>query len=642
MAAHAPTGHPTLLPDLPPEIAWRIADALDSLVDVASLGATCTGLWQVCAGVAQHRTSALRAAARESMDAFVDEWQRFATECDDDADMASQYRNQRLFRPDGYDTHDDGTVDHYGPAQDDQTPDADASLSDTKDKGTEGDAGASVDPRLRFCCSYRLFDGKRLSLDKCTGAPDWSLHVKSHECNRFVCDACARALASAFDDPHHVKLPMERVRMSEPHVWAAVWHDMCPDVYVPTPPVQACRVPAGLDAWIDPDAAQCLADDIRRARSLFDKHCGPRQYDGINSGCVDGVFYDIEYWPADGHGGGSPTIDTASDFAGGDNADGAHYVVDDTDDADGAGLGMEEDGDGGDGGGDGGVYEGCDGFSENSDDESDNDDVVAWIASQRQSTCVDGDDYDETASDASRDDASDDCGCNRDVGDRVAEKNVERGSAPPAADVLADAGSADHHDDGSDAAGHLIVFGDESDDAPRQDPFKCMSSYGLFGDEGWPQRYSPENPAPAALVRIYHVPVLLMGNLRAWLPVGVSRETSTRPYEADVSRYVLVCCDPASPLWGAAMAVRVFTDRWPCIMWLPGADDARAAIEAYRRRPHAHSQKTPMGLREGFVHWLCTARRVPSPMEWKERRAAAIAARRPVVPLWTGFPRFRC
>lgn len=616
-----------LLSDLPCEIVWHIAGALDSLADVASLGATCTRLWQVCVGVTERRTHALRAAARESMDAFVDEWQRFATDHDDAA--ASQYRDPRLFHPNGCDTHDDGSdsaVDGHDRAPNEQTPDANsASPSDTADGSIDSDLDRGVDPRLRFCGSYRLFNLGSPPLEPCTGAPDWSLHVDSYECNRFVCDACARALAHALDDPHHVKWPMARVRMNEPHVWTAEWCGIRPDVYVPTPPVEACCVPAGLDAWIDPDAARCLAEDIRLARSLFDAECGPWQYDD-DDGDDNGLRGEEEDTPQGYHDDGIPATDAVVDCPDGDDT--ADWLVRGDGDGSDVDLNTEQDDDG--------AGEDCHDSFENTNNESDNDDVMALRARRCRERC-EGGGCDGITSDDSDSDSNDSGDSDRDNGDHSIGKNASCTILSAAA--LSSAGSVDHNGEGSDGTDHIVVFGDESDGAPRQDPFKCMRSEKRF-DDVWPPRYDHDNPAPTALVRIYHAPVLLMGNLRAWLPIGMSRETCARPHGADVTRYVLVCCDPASPLWGAAMAVRVLTDRWPCIMWLPGADDAREAVKAYRRRPHSRSQKTSMGLREGFVHWLCTARRVPTPMEWEERLAAAVAARRPVVPLWTGFPRF--
>nr|UMO79629.1 hypothetical protein [Pandoravirus aubagnensis] len=620
------------LSGLPSEVVWCIADALDSLADVASLGATCMDLWHVCIGVIQRRMHVLETGARESMDAFVDEWQRFATDYDDEAKGDC---DPCLSHPDGFSGHDsnaDDDDDDSGGDDDDGDDDEnckahefgifDGGASPPSDMA-DSDAGGSnvkraIDPRLRFCGSYRLFDVGGQPLDPCTGALDWSLHVNSYECRRFVCDACARALASALDDDHHIKWPMSRVRMDQPHVWAGEWCGVCADVYVPTPPVESCRVPVGLGAWIDPDAARCLAEDICRARSLFDADCGPLEKDDGGHAWGDGHEDDVDHIRQT-----NVTIEDRS----GDMADGNER--NNRDDADGNNPDAE-------------YYEEVEehwrNFYDNSDNESNNDDVLAARARRRRKDSeadnCDDPSYEDSDNNNDNDNGESSGGDSDHVNGK--KRGVAKDADTPTVVSFSNASSDQNGSGGSDnnnEADHVIVFGDESDGAPRQDPFKCIFGEDRFGD--WP-RYDHDNPAPAALVRIYHAPVLLMGNLRAWLPVGMSRQARTRPYGADVSRYVLVCCDPASPLWGAAMAVRVFTDRWPCIMWLPGADDARAAIEAYRRR----SQKTPMGLREGFVHWLCTARRVPSPMEWEKRRAAAIAARRPVVPLWTGFPRF--
>lgn len=633
------------LSDLPSEVVWCIADALGSLADVASLGATCMNLWHVCTGVTRRRMHVLETGARESMDAFVDEWQRFATDYDDEA---KECCDPCLFYPDQSSGHhsnadngdDSGGDDGDGDDDDDDGHEAhefersDGNASPPSDMA-DSDAGGSnakraIDPRLRFCGSYRLFDVGGQPLEPCTGALDWSLHVDSHECHRFTCDSCARALAIALDDPHHIKWPMARVRMDEPHVWAGEWCGICADVYVPTPPVGACRVPTGLGAWIDPDAARCLAEDIRRARSLFDAVCGPLEEGGDDGG---------HSWDNEDEGSGGDadfihqTDSTAQDRSNSMNHDDEENGRNNANDNNDPGVEYHEE-----------EEERWRDLYDNSDNESNNDDVIAARARRcRNDTAADNcDDLSYDDPDDSDDD-NDNGESNGDNSNHVNGKKRETAKGVDASTATSSSGASGDQDNisNNDEADHVIVFGDESDGALRQDPFKCMYSEKRFDIE-WPARYDHNNPAPAALVRIYHAPVLLMGNLRAWLPIGMSWKARTRPYGADVSRYVLVCCDPASPLWGAAMAVRVLTDRWPCIMWLPGADDARAAIKAYRQRPCARSQKAPMGLREGFVHWLCTARRVPTPMEWEKRRTAAIAARRPVAPLWTGFPRFTC
>ncbi|QBZ80721.1 hypothetical protein pclt_cds_123 [Pandoravirus celtis] len=166
--------------------------------------------------------------------------------------------------------------------------------------------------------------------------------------------------------------------------------------------------------------------------------------------------------------------------------------------------------------------------------------------------------------------------------------------------------------------------------APCHDPFRRLTHSGRYAWWG--------SAAPAALVRIYHVPVSIMGNLRAWLPIGMTKGRYRQPHRGDITRYVLVCCDPTSPLWGAAVAVRSVTDRWPCISWLPAADNVVAALAVYRTSIHKPTAAT--GLREGFVDWLCTARRTPTPLTWEARRDAAIARGQPVLPHWTGFPHF--
>jgi hypothetical protein len=343
-----------------------------------------------------------------------------------------------------------------------------------------------------------------------------------------------------------------------------------------------------MEAWIDADAAAHLARDIQRARRLLDAEHGA-------SGKIDYYDYyayndnDIYNAEAVAKLGIVPRTVVQADLDYCDSDDGESDMR----------------------------------YSDSGDDD-----------------LVLKDDYDGGESNLERANSDDNDDDNK-LNDGGSTDLVQRTGGWPAAhpvpaitiETACGAGSG-AVDDGADGDDHrngppYMVALDDKRDAPYCDPFRYMSHSGRYS--WW------ASGTPAALVRIYQVPASIMGNLRAWLPIGMVKDPCRQSHRGEIARYALVCCDPASPLWGGIVAVRSVTDRWPCISWLPAANNAMAALGTYCKSVH---EPTTASLRDGFVRWLCTARRTPSPITWEGRREAAIARVQPTLPHWTGFPHF--
>lgn len=321
------------LVDLPPEVLSIVVGWLERPRDLASLGATCSCMHAVCSDASRRRLRANQLAARASMDAFVDEWQRIAANCDDDeikyrrvdakrecaamsCDAADEDRRGNGGRNakgepcrNSNDDNDGGVQDddargygitnvgyngggNEGSADDDgddvqydhDTSDNNSTQSTDKVVGGDDDDVArddddsdhgmpttqAVGSRFYRCVRSHVFDLGSPALDPCTHTPDWSLHSKlPGSTSGFLCDACAHGVSVLHGDSDHTRWPMTRIHLDRPHVWANCRGGV-PTSYASTPPVGALRVPEGMDAWIDAHAAACLVQDIHRARHLLD------------------------------------------------------------------------------------------------------------------------------------------------------------------------------------------------------------------------------------------------------------------------------------------------------------------------------------------------------------------------------------
>ncbi|BCU02839.1 hypothetical protein [Pandoravirus japonicus] len=662
-----------LLTGLPTDILYAIVARVPSASDASSLGATCLSMHHVYERlVAGRRHRALTAAALR-MGTFVDDWERFAAHYDDelflcnvDEDRGDEYQEEEdapltdARPPDRASLLcDDALVLHAVDACEPKDASAadDTSTSDTDDWSLGGGASTRCFQLPRTAPSLA-----GVSIEPCTDEPDWSLDVNLPDdgnCHRnYMCDACARLAGRVLDDPDHVKWPMVRIDMDRPHVWTRDWAGICPAAYVPTPPVGELRAPRGLESWIDAEAAQCLADSIHVARSIFDATFAP-YLDGyvgpVPLECDPArIIYRSSLIPTEADGDGDAGEQRPAMYVTRALHCSSYYK-----------WHADENGHGDDG-----VDEGRDHDSDYDHDSIDgeaSDDEMQVVgeatSGERQHvdetsddgglepSVPDGDDDGEWSGREDRSEGDKDTISSDDDNDRSDNEDVDgqRRDRSRLDDAMAAARKAGRDDErerweSRDDAGRpvAVVTIDASEGAPRQDPFVGFDQYDRFGSC---LRYCVDNVPPAALVRVHHTLPSVVGNPRAWLPIGATRVPCRRPERGYIWRYVLVCCDPSSPMWGAAMVVRAMTDRWPSIVWLPGADDARAAIETYRR-DHHHRRQGParaLGVREGFVHWLCTSRRLPAPSHWKILRDGAIKAGQPAVPTWTGFPRFdRC
>ncbi|AVK75939.1 hypothetical protein pneo_cds_332 [Pandoravirus neocaledonia] len=698
-----------LLTDLPADILYAIAAHVPSVKDASSLGATCLAMHQVYAYlVAGRRHRALATAARRMGD-FVDEWERFAMHyddesflCDVDEDMGEGADRLTDAAPDL-----DGapTSDADDEPNDGSGPDDDMTTSDSDGWSSEDDGYAA-----RRCLQLSLAESSiaGISIDPCTHAPDWSLDVDlPRYCNNsrnYMCNACARLAGHILNDPDHVRWPMVRINMDQPHVWAKDWIGIATMNYVPTPPVGELRAPEGLEAWIDADAAQRLADSIHAARSIFDAtfapylngYTGPVPFECTPTNVIrrsslvspeagDGAqgdqrparyatqtlhCYSYYKWHTDEDEHESDADEYDDQEGDGVDGDASHVGSIDLDTSDGElQVGDEtardelQRADGTDGGGTTGASipdnnrvrsgVGSDQDTLSSDDNGslDNEDLdVQYEARRRREEAIDaarGYDPAGTDVDSVSPIHADGDNVESHAGDTSLSSYVRALNVDDIIDHEAYTACRSYERDrweARDSAGRPVatVKIDTSEDAPRQHPFVGFSQYDRFDSC---KRYYADNVPPAALVRVHHTLPSIVGNPRAWLPIGATRIAFRRPERGYILLYVLVCCDPASAMWGAAMAVRAVTDRWPAIVWLPGADNVRAAIEAYRR-DHHHRRRgaaLALGVREGFVYWLCTSRRLPVPPHWEILRKGAIKAGQPAVPMWTGFPRFdRC
>lgn len=677
-----------LLTDLPSDILYEIVARVPSARDASSLGATCLSMHRVYEHLVAGRRHRALATAALRMGTFVDDWERFAADYDDELFLNEVYedRGDEEDAPladacpsDGAPTlydDDDLALDAIGAREPRDTPAAD-------DTSTFGAAdwplvdGAST-RCLHLPCAESLLAG--VSIEPCTSTPDWSLDIDLPDganCHRhYLCDACARLAGHILDDPDHVKWPMARIDMDQPHVWTRDFAGICPAAYLPTPPAGELRAPRGLESWIDADAAQCLADSIHVARSIFDATFAPYLDGYVGPAPLEckpaRVTYRSSLIPAgaddgsDGAGEQRPglyvtrALHCYSYYKWHADEDG-HENDDSEEDRD-HDIGYDHDDDAieGETSDDGEWSDGEDGSegdndtisSDDDDDRSDNEDVNAQ---RRDCSRL------HEAMAAMRKAGHDNNDSNRVPPNKGANEDSAQSQSAAASlsscvGLLNCDARIDHEAyaacrsyererwETRDDAGRpvAVVTIDASDGAPRQDPFVCFHQYDRFGSC---LRYCVDNVPPAALVRVYHALPSVVGNPRTWLPIGATRTPCRRPERGHTWRYVLVCCDPASPMWGAAMVVRAMTDRWPSIMWLPGADNVLAAIETYRR-DHHHRRQGPalaLGVREGFVYWLCTSRRLPVPSHWHILRDGAIKAGQPAIPAWTGFPRFdRC
>ncbi|AGO83579.1 hypothetical protein psal_cds_127 [Pandoravirus salinus] len=584
---------PSLL-DLPTEVLAIVVAWLGRPKDMVGLGATCSRMHVTCKDTAERHMRVARLAAWASIDAFVDEWQRIAVDCDDKG-VALRLADRRRIcaakscdAADGSNGDQNGAEDSHHDASSDDEGDYAYDVydaGDSDDAQDSGDAGSDVDdddagPYLaggfvgRRCVRGPVFNVDSPAFAHCTHTPDWSLHCKLPDgTTDFVCDTCARGVSITLDDPDHTRWPMSRIRLGAPHVWANR-HCNSPTSYARTPPVvDGLRVPAGMDAWIDADAAAHLTRDICRARRLLDAEYGP-------SGVIN--YYDHEAYN-----------------------DNSAYDADAV-----AKLGVVPRT----------VVQSDLGYNDSDDGESDDDNSTAIGRVKRQSAACAASWYatghaDDVDGDVDGKEEDDDINKDFDVDGHDQNKGF---------------GDDDDDDDDCESNECEVVLDKNGKGAPCHDPFRHLtlsSRYAWWGSAG-----------PAPLVRIYHAPVSTMGNLRAWLPIGMTVGRHRQPHRGQIARYVLVCCDASSPLWGAAMAVRSVTDRWPCISWLPAADNITAALAVYRQS--VHKPTAGASLREGFVDWLCTARRTPAPWTWEARRNAASARGQPVLPRWTGFPHF--
>jgi hypothetical protein len=615
------------------------------------------------------------------VDEFVDDWQRFAADYDDDRFIRNLPSDDDDRDDDDsvYDDDDDDLFDVYDDYERDYpvTPNHRPRKVDDRPLVDVPDALASAlmshggEPSKQRPVPQRCLYMDRAALPStavregpCTLAPDWSLDMDlPWGINRYqhMCDECARQVGALLDDPDHVKWPMVRMPMGQPHVWAQDWVGIKPCAYVPTPPVGVLLVPEGLEPWIDADAARCFADSIHVARSTFDAtfapyldgYSGPVPLYLLDDEVVTHTWTRVQETTGDG---GDDDGDGDSDDSDDDTTAQSRYVYrklhryayyktnEDTDDDDGQhDDDMDEDD-----------------VDDNRDRDSADDEDCPDGAEIRSQHVVHGDGNDKGG--GSRDGQSDTQTITKDVEDHIATLDCLSTSSPPSSGYDSSGTEGDLSDDEDYAAYRasrsydkpkprkiksaadppvVPVTIDVSQDAPRQDPFHCLRHDNRFSCT---PRYETTSLPPAGLVHIYHAPPSYVGNPRAWLPIGATKSAWHRPERGDIWRYVLVCCDPASPLWGAAMVVRAVTDRWPCISWLPGADNARTAIETYRRHHHHRrvGRALPLDSRKGFVYWLCTARRQPLPFKWASRQSKAIDAGQAVVPSWTGFPRFRC
>lgn len=640
-----------LLTDLPTDILYAIAARVPSTRDASSLGATCLSMHHIYEHLVSGRRQRALAAAALRMGTFVDDWERFAADYDDELFLRNVDEDR------GEEDEEDAPLTYAhpsdrasvlddGPALDaagahepkDTSAVDDTPTSDTDDWSLDGGGSTRC---FRLPCVEPSLAGA--SIEPCTHTPDWSLDVDLPDdgnCHRdYMCDACARLAGHVLDDPDHVKWPMVRIDMDQPHVWTRDWVGICPAAYVPTPPVGELRAPRGLESWIDADAAQCLADSIHAARSIFDATFAP-YFDGyVGPVPLECNPPHVTYR--------SSLVPTEADDSDSDNAGQQRpglYVTralhcysyykwhtdedghEDEDADEGRDHDSDHDHD----------HDSIEG--ETSDDEMQ---VVSEATrGERQyadetsngggldASALDGDDGEwsggEDGSEDDEDTISSDDDNRSDNEAYAACRSYER----------------ERWESRNDAGRPVaVVTIDASEGAPRQDPFVGFDQYGRFGSC---LRYCVDNVPPAALVRVHHTLPSVVGNPRTWLPIGATRVPCRKPERGHIWRYVLVCCDPASPMWGAAMVVRAMTDRWPSIVWLPGADNVCAAIETYRR-DHHHRRQGPalaLGVREGFVRWLCTSRRLPVPSHWRILRDRAIKAGQPAVPMWTGFPRF--
>ncbi|AGO85331.1 hypothetical protein psal_cds_1105 [Pandoravirus salinus] len=701
-----------LLIDLPADILYAITTCVPSDRDASSLGATCLTMHQVYARlVAGRRHRALAAAAR-CMGDFVDDWERFAVHYDDESflcDVDEDMGEEDAPLTDGASALGGcPTSDADEEPNDGNGPDDDMSTSDSDGWSAEDDCA----PRRCLQLSRAESALAGISIDPCTRAPDWSLDVNlprdRNNFRNYMCDACARLAGHILDDPDHVKWPMVRIHMDQPHVWAKDWIGIAPMNYVPTPPVGELRAPEGLEAWIDADAAQCLADSIHAARSVFDAtfapyldgYTGPVPFECNPTNVIHRsslVSPEASDDGDDGEGGQRParyvtqTLRCYSYYKWHTDEDEYESDGDEYDDEEGEGA------DGDDGAGDMGSIDpdASDGEMQVSDETAR--DVLQRADGTNNSDTMDAPAIDDGDNSRRSDGESDQDTLSRDDEDSLDNEDVDaqyearrcrekaidaaRRGDPTGADVCpvlpieADGDNVEPHagdtslssyvsalniDDiidheaysacrsyererweSRDSAGRPVatVTIDTSEDAPRQHPFVGFNQDDRLDSC---QRYYADNVPPAALVRMHYTLPSVVGNPRAWLPIGATKVACRRPERGHIWHYVLVCCDPASPMWGAAMVARAMTDRWPAIVWLPGADNVRAAIETYRRDHHhrRHGPALALGVREGFAHWLCTSRRLPVPPHWQILREGAIKAGQPAVPMWTGFPRF--
>lgn len=594
---------------MPDEILCAIAGWVERTRDMRALGAACRTTRGAMIDAMTRRWRRNEANARSAMDAFVDEWQCFSRKHDD-----ANWGQHRCL---GYwidDAKDKGIL----PKQPECTHPGDEQWPTPHDD----DAGES-------------------------NHADWSIDSglpgSSH--SFYVCDKCADMAARAFDDPLHTKWPMVRVDLDAPHVWTATWVGCEPRNYMATPKIVGLRVPNGLAEWIDADAADHLYGDIITARRLFDTffrlpppHSPQASFSDERSGRFSG---DSDGDNGSGDGGIEGDHGIASD---GDNADRENPYDDLSDDN--VYCGSDDD-----------PRSPCGHWdsppTDTDDSVSDEDATWAYVgtwATKPRATPGDNsheDDGDGDGSDRAGDNDGrpppdhsgplrgdgnanicrpNDDGTDDDDDDYVGASISRLYSDTPSS---GDGNAALPHDTGP----HVVVL-DERAGAPRQDPFRCFNHDRIHSRL---PRYCLKSLAPAALVRIEQIPIFLMGNPRAWLPIGRHSVQRHRESIGRISRYVLVCCDPSSPMWGAAVAVRATTYQWPCIVWIPAADDIAAAIAAFRQRYVG----PPEGLRSALVRWLCTARRVPGPRAWHRRFEEAVDRGEPVAPLWTGFPRFR-
>ncbi|WBR14256.1 hypothetical protein pkur_cds_81 [Pandoravirus kuranda] len=608
----------TTLLDLPPEVICLVLAQLDRHVDVAAAGATCSFMHAIYGTAKRERMHADRMAVRASMDDFVDAWEAISF---DWGDSPVEWRLKQA----------DARVRARA------TADSDA---------TDGRAHRDA----RCCYRSRPTSGADAQpYGACTLRPDWSLHGTLPDGTRdFVCDGCARVVGAHLDDSHHAKWPMVRVHLDDPHVWTSQGLGV-PAAYVATPRVDAIRIPHDMEAWIDPVATKRLDDDMDRAMQLLD----------IEYGAADGPCYDNYESYGDNDAYDARAVASLGVMP-------RTIVQEDTgydDSDDGESLGSDDDVDYRvDVGGttDGPLLDAhalmslVDSFEKRTaaarcraplppplphaplktpGDNSGDDETVRDIVN-----ICDGRGGGDGGADADNGDHDGDGFTSTQSDDNGTVDDIRGGDAN--GDVAISGiyydGREEYNDDDNEAygLGENCAVGeitlDTKRSARRHDPFRHLPHCGRYG---W-----CVGALHAPLVRIYNAATPMMGNLRAWLPIGMTRGRYRQAHRGAITRFVLVCCDPASPLWGAAMAVKSVTDRWPCISWIPAADNVGAALAVYRRA--VHDPHGPMTLREGFVHWLCTARRMPDPVKWSARRSNAISRGEPALPGWIGFPRF--